>query len=67
MADEETNDDVEARRRREFNEAMREAREISPEEWEATKERIREKEEEQDRSIFGDKKPTAWVDKYIEP
>ncbi|EIV91143.1 hypothetical protein [Frankia sp. QA3] len=66
MCDKETDEEFEARRSREFDEALDEARTFTPEEWEETKERMRRKDEEEAKRIFGDKKPTVWVDRYID-
>ncbi|OFB39309.1 hypothetical protein Manayef4_03950 [Frankia sp. CgMI4] len=65
-ATKETDEEFEARRKKEFNEGMRNARTFSTETLTKAKEDERKEDEERRKRIFGDKKPTLYVDRYTD-
>ncbi|KEZ36045.1 hypothetical protein E0F15_04840 [Frankia sp. B2] len=66
MEGKETDEEFDARRSQKFDEGMDRLQTFDPDKWEAVKKRMREKEEEETKRIFGDKKPTLYVDRYTD-
>lgn len=67
MADEETDEEYQARLDREYDEKMRDFTAFTPETVAKVREEERKEDAEQRRLLFGDDEPSVWIDRYIDP